>query len=376
MINARIRAADPVVTVDQDCVRFESLSPCSGVYARLDVLADGLDTGFRAFGSTNVDLGPSSRKALAALGRRDPLHLEVGQDHVQLRTLDGSSFERRVPLPTRWLRSFAEIPVAVSSLDERLTMSAAEAKRTLSALPKANARANIWLTGNGRMVRQSMRATPGAIPVPGPERLEALRPLLRHATSVGVFADASGEGCTVWNLELPGMRFQLILSPHVSRGFSGEGGVLKSLATDNDVVVDAITVALSDGATMDLDQLSSAIGHDASAVDEGLTVLGAVGGVGHDVVTGRYYRRNLPLPSLGPEAMSPRLKTARRFVESGAVLVAEGRFEVVSRSVTHVVHPVENGPWECTCTWWAKHHGDRGPCSHVLAAEIADGAAG
>ena len=25
----------------------------------------------------------------------------------------------------------------------------------------------------------------------------------------------------------------------------------------------------------------------------------------------------------------------------------------------------------CTCPWWAKHHGDRGPCKHVLAVQLS-----
>jgi len=25
----------------------------------------------------------------------------------------------------------------------------------------------------------------------------------------------------------------------------------------------------------------------------------------------------------------------------------------------------------CTCPWWGKHRGTRGPCKHVLAARLA-----
>ena len=28
----------------------------------------------------------------------------------------------------------------------------------------------------------------------------------------------------------------------------------------------------------------------------------------------------------------------------------------------------------CTCPWWGKHRGTRGPCKHVVAARIALGA--
>ena len=45
MLAAILRAADPVVTSNGDRLRFESFSACCGVYARLDVMAAGLDAG-------------------------------------------------------------------------------------------------------------------------------------------------------------------------------------------------------------------------------------------------------------------------------------------------------------------------------------------
>ena len=56
---------DPVVTSNDDRLRFESFSGCGGVHARLDLLPDALDEAPRASGTTNVDF--SSR-----CGRRWP----------------------------------------------------------------------------------------------------------------------------------------------------------------------------------------------------------------------------------------------------------------------------------------------------------------
>jgi uncharacterized Zn finger protein len=33
--------------------------------------------------------------------------------------------------------------------------------------------------------------------------------------------------------------------------------------------------------------------------------------------------------------------------------------------------PSGAGQDTCTCPWWGKHQGTRGPCKHVLAARIA-----
>lgn len=45
---------DPVVTGNGDRLRFESFSGCGGVYARLDVLAPGLDGGEVGQGTTGT----------------------------------------------------------------------------------------------------------------------------------------------------------------------------------------------------------------------------------------------------------------------------------------------------------------------------------
>ena len=67
MLAAVLRAADPVVTVALESLRFEAFSACCGVYARLDIDADALDVGAQTRGVTNVDVNPPLRAALASL---------------------------------------------------------------------------------------------------------------------------------------------------------------------------------------------------------------------------------------------------------------------------------------------------------------------
>ncbi|MFJ3520542.1 hypothetical protein [Streptomyces sp. NPDC090131] len=99
---------DPVVTGNGDRLRFESFSGCCGVYARLDVLPDGLRGADTGHGTTNVDVNNPLREALSRLSGDDPLHLRVGPDAMAVTTLDGPVVEKKVPLPERWLRGFAE----------------------------------------------------------------------------------------------------------------------------------------------------------------------------------------------------------------------------------------------------------------------------
>ena len=87
----RLANLDPVVTASGDRLRFESFSACNGVYARFDLLPDGIDSGEVGFGTTNVDVNPPLRAALARSAAGEPLHLAVGSD--ELRGLD----PRRLP---------------------------------------------------------------------------------------------------------------------------------------------------------------------------------------------------------------------------------------------------------------------------------------
>lgn len=87
----------------------ESFSACGGVYARLDVLEPALDGEVHERGTTNVDVNGPLREALARVGGSDPLHLAVGTDELAVTTMDGAVVEKKVPLPDRWLRGFAEV---------------------------------------------------------------------------------------------------------------------------------------------------------------------------------------------------------------------------------------------------------------------------
>jgi len=87
---------DPVMTAGGDRLRCESFSACNGVYARLDLLASGLDGGEIGFGTTNVDINAALRSALANVHRNELLHLAVGRDgllvpHPKKATLNGKS---------------------------------------------------------------------------------------------------------------------------------------------------------------------------------------------------------------------------------------------------------------------------------------------
>jgi hypothetical protein len=365
---------DPVVTCTGDRLRLESFSACCGVYARLDVLQQALDGEVRECGTTNVDVNGPLREALARVGSSDPLHLAVGAEELAVTTLDGAVVEKKVPLPERWLRGFAEVQVIAAGFDPRAELTAPEAVRFLRGLP-GRAGDVLWAVPAGRSLRLASRPVPGAVCLPGPQRLTTMLPLLRFARALRVYGPAvpagAGPLASAWELELPGMRYVLTLSPEVRRGFSGEGAVLNALATDEAAAdADLLSVLLAFEPRVEPDLLAERAGMSVPRARAALTQLGTAGKVGYDTAEAAYFHRELPYAPERVAAMNPRLRAAQALAESGAVTFTEPGLALVTASERPRQVRFADDTVSCTCPWWTDHRGGRGPCKHVLAAEL------
>jgi hypothetical protein len=357
---ARMAAADPVVTSEPGALRFESFSGCCGVHARFDVLPDGLDADTVEPGTVNVDFNEPMRAALARIVARTPLRLQVGFDAVELETLEGRTVERRVPLPERWFKGFAEVQAAVAELRPALELGGVPAQRFLRGLPRGQGgKATLWAR-NGRL---AARPGGGAVCVAAPERLRVLEPVARFMTGLTAYAVPDEEAASMWVAELPGARLLVTLSPHFSRGFSGEGGLLEDLA-DDALAIEAefLDRSLHGRWRFTEDDLGD-------TPRRALTWLGAHGRIGYDPVEGVWFRRELPFPPDSLAGDPPRLRDAKKLLEADAVAWRAPREAEVTSAGK--VYAVRLEPPRCTCPWWSKHPGDRGPCKHLLAAQMA-----
>ncbi|GAA4061728.1 SWIM zinc finger family protein [Nonomuraea soli] len=362
---------DPVVTCGGDRLRFESFSACGGVYARLDLLGPALDGEVFDRGTTNVDVNPPLRVALARVGARDGLHLGVGADELTVTTLDGAVVEKKVPLPERWLRGFAEVQVIAAGMDQRAELTGVSAVRFLRSLPK-RAAADLWAVPAARDLRVSDHPSAGAVHLAGVGRLATLMPLLRFAKALRVYGPAGGSSSaasSAWELELPGMRYTLVLSPERWRGFSGEGASLLDLAgEETEADADVVGMLLNYEPEVETGLLADRAGLPVSRVRAALTQLGMAGRVGYDLGEAAYFHRELPYDREHVRELHPRLSSARALVAAGAVRLLGDRALVrTDGGVREVV--LADG--SCTCPWWWDHRGSRGPCKHVLAAGIA-----
>lgn len=363
------RLLDPVLTSEPAGLHVESFSGCCGVHARLHLLHAALDAEHQSFGTVSVDFNEPMRAALARIRAHSPLHLQVGFDAVELNTIEGSEIERRVPLPERWVRGFAEIAVAAAQLPLALDLGPREAQRFIRSLPRGRAgKANLWAKRSPGGIRLSPRPDHESVWLSSPERLRSLEPLTRHVQSLRVYARPAEAGSSVWVADLGNARVLLTLSPDRLRGFSGEGGLLYDLA-DRSGGIDAAILqqALKDRWRFG-DHEIAASGLSPQRARRALTWLGATGQIGFDPTTSQWFRRPLPFPAGPLHTEPPRLRDARGLAERGAVrLGTDSRAEVTSGKASY---EVRLNPPHCTCAWWGKHPGDRGPCKHVLAATL------
>ena len=332
MLARILAAADPVVTADRVALRFEALSADCGVYTRLDLDASALDGELVAEGTTNVDFNAPMREALSHVVSGGPLHLDVGAEAVAALTDHGGVVERRVPLPVRWVKAFGEVHAVLPGMEERLDVPGAAVRQLLRALPSAGPPSTVvHVRRSSPGVRLSRQGGRGSVALAGSARLALLDALAVDARRLRVFGSESG--ASAWVIDVPGGRVTVALSPSPWRGFSGEGAVLRDLAHEQGVEA------------------------------------GARGLAGFDLDAGAFFARRLPFDLDAAERLHPRLRDARRLVDAGALrLLGDGGVVVRSNDLEYVVGLTEG---TCTCPWWAKHSGERGPCKHVLAAEIA-----
>jgi hypothetical protein len=369
------RGRDPVVTGDGQRLRFEALSTCGGLYGRLDLAAAELEGAVTGRGTTNVDINPPLYRALTRVGGADPLRLSVGADGLAVATLDGGIVEKKVPLPTAWLRGLAEVAARALPLDPRLELPAGRAVALLVEMSARSGRRVRWLLPAGAAVRTTAGPAPGAVCVADGFRLSVLRPLLPLARTVTLYSPpVSGAPAQVsgWVLDFGTARFTLLVSTGARDGFAGDGQLLTDLATeDTDADADMLSTLLAEDPVVERGSVAARTGWDPTRVTSALAALATAGQVGYDLADASPFHRPLPYRADLVAALHPRLAAARVLATAGRLVPTPAGIEVTSGDNTYLVHR-RGTEFACTCAWWASHQGRRGPCKHVVAAIIVE----
>jgi hypothetical protein len=295
---------------------------------------------------------------------------------VELAVDRGKVIEKKVRLPIRWLKGFVEVQACQRRMQRVLSISGLEAARFLKGLPRMKTnRRETWIVPAGTGLRISQVRPQGTgVRVGGLERLRALEKLAAQAKSLWIYSDET-TGATGWVLVFDDCRFQLLVSPEVWRGFSGEGQALESLAKSEwPGVLRRVRAQLNWNAVIEQEEIARRAGVDEGLARDALAALGARGLVGFDLAEDAYFHRELPFDLSAVDALQPRLKQAKKLALGGQVRIEQHTASLVEAFVTSggVEHRVRltDEDAKCSCPWHAKHQQDRGPCKHVLATRL------
>jgi len=303
------------------------------------------------------------------------LLLKVGDDQLRVATLDKELVEESVPLPARWLKGFAETQLLFAGMSLQHELSGLAAIQFIQALPRSSStKSMMWATSTGRSLRLASRPTAGAVCVAGPERLRVVEPLLRFATALRAYGPVVDSDSlpmpSAWVLELPGARVTIGLSPEKSRGFSGEGSVLASLTSGaQPEAIQLVSSMLRFESWIDPVRLADKARLSGTEIQPILGALASFGQLGFDFGTDAYFHRPFPTREESLSDLHPRFADARKLIEDRRVsLDSDGSYVVRSvDSEYRVVLGANATDDRCTCLWYSKYRGTRGPCKHALA---------
>ena len=271
-----------------------------------------------------------------------------------------------MPLPDRWVRGMAETSHLLAAMELVASQSGAEARRFFGSLPRvAPPGPELHVLPMRGGWRTTTRPVAGSVPLPGASRLRGADRILRFADRLTVHRHPFG--ATAWVFELEGARLTLALSPGPFRSFSGEGALLDLLVhPEAEQAGRRILADLGWSPVVDPASLARTSALSEPLVRAGLGWLSASGRLGYDLDERAWFHRELPVDSDAVVRRNPRLRGAQRLVDTRGVAPGDepGTWRV--RGSEGDFHTVSAAP-DCTCRWGVEHHGERGPCKHVLA---------
>lgn len=169
---------DPIVSAGNERVRFEGFSHCAGVYARLDILPDGLNGEFLQSGTTNVDFNQPMLSALAGVSNSEAVTLSVGQKSVGLHLENHQVIERKVPLPVKWIKGLSSVQVYLAQSAKGHQFTKVQAQQLFRSLPKGQVKTDYYLQVRGTTPQFSPVKSVNAICIGGLHRLRLLETLV------------------------------------------------------------------------------------------------------------------------------------------------------------------------------------------------------
>lgn len=364
---------DPIVTVGNEQIRFEAFSRCVGVYARVDVTEKDQKDAFIASGTTNVDFNQDMISALGSIKKHSSFVLNVGSKSVEVTTDQQTVKEKKVKLPTRWIKSLTAVQHYLSISKPYATLNRLQAVQLFRSIPKGIVKADYFLIKRANKFTFSPVAQKNSLVIGGINRLSLLLPLLPLLSELKVFVSKDNQSST-WQLYFDTIVFSLTLSRGSFRGFSGEGTQLNELMSDiSEEWLERLNNFSFANQTLVPSLLPMLINKGSKATSEMTSKLSAMGLLGYDLDKKSYFYRQLPFKTSRILTLNPRLKGAKKLLEKKQVKVTINNKEriearVGGSGVEHLVI-IKKDSAKCTCQWHSKYQNKRGECKHILAVK-------
>ncbi|WP_298421457.1 SWIM zinc finger family protein [uncultured Kordia sp.] len=364
---------DPIVTAGNNQIRFEGFSHCAGVYARVDVLENGQDGEFIENGTTNVDFNTPLISELGKIKKNDDLILSVGKKEVGFHKEGESFIERKVPLPTKWIKGLTTVQHYFSESDYALTLSRIQALQLFKSIPSGKVKTDYFLIKRGSKYMFSPLKAKNAVCIGGIHRLKLVQPLIPLINELKIYPQKDMQSVT-FILCFNELNLVFSVSRDFWRGFSGEGAALEALIEDlPDSLVKAFDNYSFTNQEFNPTLLSFEAGIDISKIDKLATKLSAMGLLGYDLDKNGFFYRRLPFKLERILSLNPRLKGAEKLLEENKVNITSKKDNEIEARVegSGVQHYVilKGETQKCTCTWFSRNQGERGVCKHILAVK-------
>ncbi|WP_405575492.1 SWIM zinc finger family protein [Winogradskyella sp. Asnod2-B02-A] len=364
---------DPIVTAGNNQIRFEGFSHCAGVYARVDVLENGQDGEFIENGTTNVDFNTPLISELGKIKKNDDLVLSVGEKEVGFHKEGESFIERKVPLPSKWIKGLTTVQHYFSESDYALTLNRIQALQLFKTIPNGKVKTDYFLIKRGNKYLFSPLKSNSAVCIGGIHRLKLLQPLIPLINEMKIYPQKDMQSVT-FILCFNDLNFVFSISRDFWRGFSGEGAALEALIEDlPENLIKAFDNYSYTNQTFNPTLMSFEEHIDVSKIDKLATKLSAMGLLGYDLENNGFFYRRLPFKLDRIMSLNPRLKGAEKLLLEGKVEIIlkkdnEIEAKVEGSGVQHYVI-IKGDTQKCTCTWFSKNQGERGACKHILAVK-------
>jgi hypothetical protein len=371
----RMALRDPIVTAGAGQVRFEGFSSCNGVYARLDILPDGLDGEFLASGTTNVDFNEPMTNALNAITKSENMLLSVGQQSVTIISDRAKVVEQKVTLPSRWIKGLTSVQHYLAGMEPVFTLTRPQAMQLFQSLPKGTIKTDVFVGQRAGKFLFSPMQQGSVVRVGGAHRLRLMEGLLPFVDGLTIYR-SHDEQAAGFVLMMGPLQLVFAFSGDAYRGFSGEGAALEHLIADLPLeLIYGVNSLLKANETFNPTLLAIEHDVDFGTLDTLTAQLSSIGLLGFDLVNNQHFYRRLPFKTERILSLNPRLKNARKLVANSEIQLVSQKPGYVEARVTgtgDVRHTVviENDIARCTCDWFTTHQGQRGLCKHVLAVKM------